>query len=98
LFKDTVLRGGYGRSYYMNADGAGIWNPGLLLAHQAKPDDVQANPYAPLAYTFDQGPGAPPALPAFPSNGQISFQGAPGGSEYFVGVGTYPHSYNDTYT
>jgi len=94
---ETVLRAGYGRSYYMNADGAGFGTQGCCWPIKQSQSDVQANPYAPLGYTFDQGPGAPPALPAFPSNGQISFQGAPGGSEYFVGVGTYPHSYNDTY-
>jgi outer membrane receptor protein involved in Fe transport len=97
LFKDTVIRGGYGRSYYMNSSGAGFGTQGGAWPIKQSQTDVQANPYAPLGYTFDQGPGAPPALPAFPSNGQISFQGAPGGSEYFVGVGTYPHSYNDTY-
>jgi outer membrane receptor protein involved in Fe transport len=97
LFKDTVLRGGYGRSYYMNADGAGFGTQGCCWPIKQSQTDVQANPFAPLAYTLDQGPGAPPALPTFPANGQISFQGAPGGSEYFVGVGTYPHSYNDTY-
>jgi outer membrane receptor protein involved in Fe transport len=97
LGHDTVLRGGYGRSYYMNADGAGFGTQGCCWPIKQSQSDVQANPYAPLAYTFDQGPGAPPALPAFPPNGKISFFGAPGGSEYFVGVGTYPHSYNDTY-
>jgi outer membrane receptor protein involved in Fe transport len=97
LFKDTVLRGGYGRSYYMNADGAGFGTQGGFWPIKQSQTDVQANPFAPLTYTLDQGPGAPPALPAFPSNGQISFQGAPGGTEYFVGTGTYPHSYNDTY-
>jgi len=97
LFKDTVLRAGYGRSYYMNADGAGFGTQGCCWPIKQSQTDAQANPFAPLGYTFDQGPGAPPALPAFPSNGRISFQGAPGGSEYFVGVGTYPHSYNDTY-
>jgi hypothetical protein len=95
--ENTVLRGGYGRSYYMNADGAGFGTQGCCWPIKQSQTDVQANPFAPLAYTFDQGPGAPPALPPFPSNGKISFQGAPGGSEYFVGVGTYPHSYNDTY-
>ncbi len=95
--KDTVLRGGYGRSYYMNADGAGFGTQGCCWPIKQSQSDVQANPYAPLAYTLDQGPGVPPPLPPFPSNGKISFQGAPGGSEYFVGVGTYPHSYNDTY-
>jgi outer membrane receptor protein involved in Fe transport len=94
---ETVLRGGYGRSYFMNADGAGFGTQGCCWPIKQSQTDVQADPYAPLPYTFDQGPGAPPALPAFPANGQISFQGAPGGSEYFVGVGTYPHSYNDTY-
>jgi len=95
--ENTVLRGGYGRSYYMNADGAGFGTQGCCWPIKQSQTDVQANPFAPLAYTFDQGPGAPPTLPPFPSNGKISFQGAPGGSEYFVGVGTYPHSYNDTY-
>jgi outer membrane receptor protein involved in Fe transport len=95
--ENTVLRGGYGRSYYMNADGAGFGTQGCCWPIKQSQTDVQANPFAPLAYTFDQGPGLPPPLPPFPSNGKISFQGAPGGSEYFVGVGTYPHSYNDTY-
>jgi outer membrane receptor protein involved in Fe transport len=94
---ESVLRAGYGRSYYMNADGAGFGTQGCCWPIKQSQTDVQANTYAPLAYTLDQGPGAPAALPAFPSNGQISFAGAPGGSEYFVGVGTYPHSYNDTY-
>jgi outer membrane receptor protein involved in Fe transport len=94
---ESVLRGGYGRSYYMNADGAGFGTQGGGWPIKQSQTDVQANPFAPLAYTLDQGPGLPPALPAFPSNGQISFFGAPGGSEYFVGTGTYPHSYNDTY-
>jgi outer membrane receptor protein involved in Fe transport len=94
---ESVLRAGYGRSYYMNADGAGFGTQGCCWPIKQSQTDVQANPFAPLGYTFDQGPGAPAPLPAFPSNGQISFQGAPGGSEYFVGVGNYPHSYNDTY-
>jgi outer membrane receptor protein involved in Fe transport len=94
---ETVLRAGYGRSYYMNADGAGFGTQGCCWPIKQSQTDTQANPFAPLGYTFDQGPGAPPPLPPFPSNGQISFQGAPGGSEYFVGVGNYPHSYNDTY-
>jgi outer membrane receptor protein involved in Fe transport len=94
---ESVLRAGYGRSYYMNADGAGFGTQGGFWPIKQSQSDVQANPYAPLGYTLDQGPGAPPALPAFPSNGRISYFGAPGGYEYFVGAGTYPHSYNDTY-
>jgi outer membrane receptor protein involved in Fe transport len=95
--ENTVLRAGYGRSYYMNADGAGFGTQGCCWPIKQSQTDVQANPYAPLGYTLDEGPGLPPPLPAFPANGQISFAGAPGGSEYFVGTGTYPHSYNDTY-
>jgi outer membrane receptor protein involved in Fe transport len=94
---ESVLRAGYGRSYYMNADGAGFGTQGCCWPIKQSQTDAQGTPFAPLGYTFDQGPGAPPALPVFPSNGKISFQGAPGGSEYFVGVGNYPHSYNDTY-
>jgi outer membrane receptor protein involved in Fe transport len=94
---ETVLRAGYGRSYYMNADGAGFGTQGCCWPIKQSQSDVQANAYAALPYTLDQGPGAPPPLPTFPADGKISFQGAPGGSEYFVGVGTYPHSYNDTY-
>src|SRR6202521_5412644 len=97
LSENTVLRGGYGRSYYMNADGAGFGTQGCCWPIKQNQTDVQPNPFAPLAYTFDQGPGLPPSLPPFPSNGKILFKGARGGSEYFVGVGTYPHSYNDTY-
>ncbi len=95
--KDTVLRGGYGRSYYMNADGAGFGTQGCCFPIKQGQTDAQANPFAPLAYTFDQGPGAPPPLPPFPSNGKLSFFGAPGGTEFFPGTGNYPHSYNDTY-
>jgi outer membrane receptor protein involved in Fe transport len=93
----TVLRGGYGRSYYLNADGAWFGTQGCCWPIKQSQTDVQVDPFTPQGYTLDQGPGLPPTLPAFPSNGQISFQGAPGGSEYFVGVGSYPHSYNDTY-
>ena len=39
--------------------------------------DTQTNPYAPLPFTLDQGPGLPAALPAFPSNGMIPFNGGP---------------------
>jgi outer membrane receptor protein involved in Fe transport len=94
---ETVLRAGYGRSYFMNSEGAGFGTQGCCWPIKQSQTDVQANPYAPLAYTLDQGPGLPPALPTFPANGQISFAGAPGGIEYFPGTGTYPHSYNDTY-
>jgi outer membrane receptor protein involved in Fe transport len=94
---ESVIRGGYGRSYFLNPYGAGFGTQGCCWPIKQSQNDVQANPYAPLPYTIDQGPGLPPALPPFPTNGKISFAGAPGGSEYFVGTGTYPHSYTDTY-
>ena len=97
LSDDTVLRGGYGRSYYMNADGAGFGTQGCCWPIKQSQTDAQANPFAPLAYTLDQGPGAPPRSSRVSVKWQDFISGAPGGSEYFVGVGTYPHSYNDTY-
>ncbi len=96
VFKDTVLRGGYGRSYYMNADGAGFGTQGGGWPIKQSQSDTQVNAYTPLPYTLDQGPGLPAPLPAYPANGMIPFDGTLY-SEYFVGVGTYPHSYNDTY-
>ncbi len=93
----TVLRAGYGRSYFMNPYGAGFGTQGCCWPIKQSQTDTQTNPYSPLSFTLDQGPGLPATLPPFPSNGLISFQGAPGGSEYFVGTGTYPHSYNDTW-
>ena len=98
LTKDTVLRGGYGRSYYMNADGGGFGTQGCCWPIKQSQSDGAINPYAPLNYTLDQGPGLPAALPPFPPNGQVPFNGGPDGfSEYFVGTGTNPHSYNDSY-
>lgn len=98
LGHETVIRGGYGRSYFMNPYGAGFGTQGCCWPIKQSQSDTQANPYAPLPFTLDQGPGLPAALPAFPSNGLIPFNGGPNGfSEYFVGTGPYPHSYNDSY-
>ncbi len=98
LGHETVLRGGFGRSYFVNPYGAGFGTQGCCWPIKQNQSDVQANPYAPLAFTLDQGPGVPAALPDFPSNGILPFNGGPDGfSEYFVGVGPYPHSYQDTY-
>ena len=98
LGHETVIRGGYGRSYFMNPYGAGFGTQGCCWPIKQSQSDTQANPYAPLPFTLDQGPGLPAALPAFPSNGLIPFNGGPNGfSEYFVGTGSYPHSYNDSY-
>ena len=93
---ETVLRGGYGRSYYMNADGAGFGTQGCCWPIKQSQTDVRPIP-SPHWATRSIRARAPAPLPPFPANGMISFFGAPGGSEYFVGVGNYPHSYNDTY-
>lgn len=95
---ETVLRAGYGRSYFMNPYGAGFGTQGCCWPIKQSQADTQTNPYTPLPFTLDQGPGLPATLPPFPSNGVIPFNGGPNGfSEYFVGTGVYPHSYNDTY-
>jgi outer membrane receptor protein involved in Fe transport len=97
LTKNDVLRGGYGRSYFMNADGAGFGTQGCCWPIKQSQTDNVNNPYAALTYTLDQGPTAPAPLPPFPPNGQISYEDAPGGSIIFVGKGTNPHSYIDTW-
>jgi outer membrane receptor protein involved in Fe transport len=94
LMKDTVLRGGFGRSYFNNPDGAGFGTQGCCYPIKQSQSDAQANPFAALPYTLDQGPGLPAALPPFPSNGQLP---QPNSTDIFPGVGPYPHSYNDSY-
>lgn len=92
---DTVIRGGYGRSYFLNPYGAGFGTEGCCWPIKQSQNDAPANPYAPLSYTLDQGPGLPAALPPYPSNGQIPLP--PGFFQIFPGTGTYPHSYTDTF-
>jgi outer membrane receptor protein involved in Fe transport len=94
---ETVLRGGYGRSYFQNPYGAAFGTQGGGWPIKQSQTDSPVNPFQPLDYTIDEGPGLPAQLPPYPPNGLISFFGAPGGSEYFPGTGTYPHSYTDTY-
>ncbi len=98
MLKDTVLRGGYARSYFMNPYGAGFGTQGCCWPIKQSQADAATNPYAPLGFTLDQGPGLPAALPPFPANGLLPFDGGPNGySNIFPGVGSYPHSYDDTY-
>ncbi len=54
---------------------------------------ASANPYAPLDFTIDQGPGVPPTIPPFPSSGLIPLPN--GFGNIFPGVGPFPHSYSD---
>jgi outer membrane receptor protein involved in Fe transport len=93
LFQNTVLRGGYGRSYFLNPDGAGFGTEGCCWPIKQSQSFSPATPYSPLPFTLDQGPGLPATLPAYPSNGQIPLPN--GFSQYFPGKGNYPHSYND---
>jgi outer membrane receptor protein involved in Fe transport len=94
VMKDTVLRGGFGRSYFNNPDGAGFGTQGCCFPIKESQSDTQANPFAALPYTLDQGPGLPAPLPPFPANGQLPLGNL---SDIFPGVGPYPHSYNDSY-
>jgi outer membrane receptor protein involved in Fe transport len=93
LFESTVLRGGYGRSYFINPDGAGFGTQGCCWPIKQSQSFSPATPYAALPFTLDQGPGLPASLPAFPANGMIPLPN--GFSQYFPGKGDYPHSYND---
>jgi outer membrane receptor protein involved in Fe transport len=95
LLPNTVVRGGYGRSYFQNPYGAAFGTQGCCWPIKQSQNDSGANPFAPLPYTLDQGPGVPAALPPYPANGQIPLPN--GFSEYFPGTGPYPHSYSDTY-
>ena len=88
---------GYGRSYFQNPYGAAFGTQGGGWPIKQSQTDSPVNPFQPLDYTIDEGPGLPAQLPPYPSNGLISFLDAPGGSEYFPGTGTFPHSYTDTY-
>lgn len=46
-----------------------------------------------MGFTLDQGPGVPATLPPFPGSGMVPLPN--GFSEYFPGVGKFPHSYSD---
>ncbi len=93
--RDTVLRGGYGRSYFLNPYGASFGTQGCCWPIKQSQSVSSDNPYASVPFTLDQGPGVPPALPAFPANGQLPLPN--GFFQYFPGAGNYPHSYNDSY-
>jgi Carboxypeptidase regulatory-like domain/TonB dependent receptor len=93
LFRNTVLRGGFGRSYFLNSSGATFGTQGCCFPIKQSQAFVGENPYAALPFTLDQGPGKPAALPAFPSNGLIPLPN--GYTEEFPGTGDYPHSYNN---
>ena len=90
---ETLLRGGYGRSYFLNPYGASFGTQGCCWPIKQDQTFTGNNPYSPLGFTLDQGPGVPTPIPAFPSNGIIPLPN--GFSEIFPGVGNYPHSYSD---
>ena len=92
---NTVVRGGYGRSYFLNPYGAGFGTQGSGWPIKQSQALSPTTPYTPLGFTLDQGPPLPAAIPAFPPNGMIPFPN--GYSNYFPGVGKYPHSYQDTW-
>jgi len=91
----TVLRGGYGRSYFLNPYGASFGTQGCCWPIKQSQSYSPATPYSPLPFTLDQGPGLPASLPDYPSNGLIPLPD--GFSQYFPGTGDYPHSYTDAW-
>ena len=93
LASNTVLRAGFGRSYFLNPYGATFGTQGCCWPIKQDQSFPQANPFTPLAFTIDQGPGAPAALPPFPESGEVPLPD--GFSQIFPGVGTLPHSYSD---
>ena len=90
---ETVIRAGFGRSYFLNPYGASFGTQACCWPIKQDQTFTQANPYAPVSFTLDQGPGAPATLPPFPASGKIPLPD--GFTEIFPGVGTYPHSYSD---
>ena len=93
LLRNTVIRGGYGRSYFLNPYGAAFGTEGCCWPIKQSQSFSPTNSYGALPFTLDQGPGLPSPLPPYPSNGQIPLPN--GFSQYFPGTGNYPHSYND---
>jgi len=93
LTNNTVLRGGYGRSYFLNPYGASFGTEGCCWPIKQSQSFSPTTAYAPLPFTLDQGPGLPAPLPPYPSNGLIPLPN--GFSQIFPGTGNYPHSYND---
>jgi outer membrane receptor protein involved in Fe transport len=91
--KDTVLRGGYGRSYFLNKYGSTFATGACCWPIQQSQTFAPANPYAALGFTIDQGPGIPPPIPPFPSSGVLPLPD--GFGNVFFGVGEFPHSYTD---
>jgi outer membrane receptor protein involved in Fe transport len=93
LMSNTVIRAGFGRSYFLNPYGATFGTQACCWPIKQDQTFTQPGAYQPLAFTLDQGPGAPATLPAYPASGQIPLPN--GFSEIFPGVGDYDHSYSD---
>jgi hypothetical protein len=93
LRTNTVIRGGYGRSYFLNPYGASFGTEGCCWPIKQSQAFSPETAYAALPFTLDQGPGLPAPLPPYPANGLIPLPN--GFSQIFPGTGTYPHSYND---
>ena len=71
LTDTTVLRGGYGRSYFLNPYGASFGTQGCCWPIKQSQSFSPDTPYAALPFTLDQGPGLPAPLPPYPSDGLI---------------------------
>ena len=93
LTESTVIRGGFGRSYFLNPYGASFGTEGCCWPIKQSQNFSPTTAYSPLDFTLDQGPGLPAPLPPYPADGLIPLPN--GFSQYFPGTGNYPHSYND---
>ncbi|MBS1850914.1 MAG: TonB-dependent receptor [Acidobacteria bacterium] len=95
LAQNTVIRAGFGRSYFLNPYGAAFGTQGCCWPIKQDQTLNSENFYTPLDFTLDQGPGVPDTPPAFPSSGQVPLPD--GYTQIFPGVGKYPHSYSDAW-
>ncbi len=89
--------GGYGRSYYMNPYGAGFGTQGGGWPIKQSQIDAAGQSLSTTELHARSRAGRTAGASAVSGEWQDFISRAHRAvSEYFVGVGTYPHSYNDT--
>jgi outer membrane receptor protein involved in Fe transport len=95
LSNNTVLRGGYGRSHAIDGAGANLGRMFRNWPLQQSQTVTAATSFVP-AFTFAEGPPAPPTIPPFPSSGLVPM---PNGtfSILYPGLGRYPHTEIDSF-
>ena len=95
LGKNTVVRGGFGRSHAIDGAGANLGRMFRNWPLQQSQSVTAATSFV-SAFTFEQGPPVPPAIPAFDSSGLVPM---PNGtfSILYPGPGRYPHTEVDSW-